>query len=328
MNSAIKNMVETCAVCAELLPTKQKEVIKEKSSASAPMTHVGVDLFDFMGQDWLVMVDRYSGFPFAKRLTRTATSDVTKILLEWFLEWGYPSVIRSDGGPQFRAKFVDFCKENNITHELSSPYNPRSNGLAESAVKNMKHLLKKCHADKSCFRSALLEWRNVPRADGISPAMLFLNRRQKTKLPMPQVQGGFSASDLEAARKNSLLKERKSHDKSAINFSTFKIGSCVRIQDAHTKKWDTTGRITDISGSGGSYYIFVPSSGKTIRRNSHFLRPAVLLPALSNKDKELLPSPADNKGETKEQGHSPPASPSILRRSPRLQRQNKSVHFG
>ena len=32
----------------------------------------------------------------------------------------------------------DFCASHGIQHELSSPYNPESNGLAEAAVKNLK----------------------------------------------------------------------------------------------------------------------------------------------------------------------------------------------
>ena len=42
------------------------------------------------------------------------------------------------GGPQFLGPFKAWCEHNNILHELSSPYNPRGNGLAEAAVKNVK----------------------------------------------------------------------------------------------------------------------------------------------------------------------------------------------
>ena len=49
--------------------------------------------------------------------------------------------IRTDGGPQFRSEFKDFCASHGIQHELSSPYNPESNGLAEAAVKNLKSIV-------------------------------------------------------------------------------------------------------------------------------------------------------------------------------------------
>ena len=58
-------------------------------------------------------------------------------------------MIRSDNGPQFRSEFKEFCEQNNIVHATSSPYHAQSNGLAESAVKRAKLLLKKCKPGES-----------------------------------------------------------------------------------------------------------------------------------------------------------------------------------
>ena len=84
---------------------------------------------------------------------------------------GWPKTIRSDGGPRYRKEFDEFCEENDIEHELSSPYNPQSNGLA---VINAKQLLTKCKEDESSFQAALADWRNIPRADKSSPAQLMV----------------------------------------------------------------------------------------------------------------------------------------------------------
>lgn len=51
----------------------------------------------------------------------------------------------SDGGPQFVSQeFQDFAKKWGITHMTSSPMHQQANGKAESAVKIMKTLLRKC----------------------------------------------------------------------------------------------------------------------------------------------------------------------------------------
>ena len=48
----------------------------------------------------------------------------------------------SDGGPQFySAEFQRFAKEWGFDHNMSSPYYPQYNGLAENGVKVVKRLL-------------------------------------------------------------------------------------------------------------------------------------------------------------------------------------------
>ena len=70
----------------------------------------------------------------------------------WFNLLGWPENIRTDSGPQFRSEFDDFGENFYILHELSSPYHPDSNGLAEAAVKNAKSLLKKCEITGQIFQ--------------------------------------------------------------------------------------------------------------------------------------------------------------------------------
>ena len=100
-----------------------------------------------------------------------------------FQLFGYPSVIRSGGGAQFRSEFDNFCASKNITHELTSPYNPQSNGLAENAVKQARYLLIKSLENKENFQEALSFYRNVPNQSGYSPAELLFGRRQKLSIP-------------------------------------------------------------------------------------------------------------------------------------------------
>jgi hypothetical protein len=183
MKQAVADLVQGYSVCLALLPSLAEEPLQEQSVATGPMSQMGLDLFACHGEDWLLMVDRFSGLPFCQKLRSMVTSSVTKVLLAWFCEWGFPKVLRSDGGPQFRSEFKEFCAKYNIEHELSSPYHPQSNGLAEAGVKSVKRLLKKCRETGEHFPTALLEWRNTPRADGVSPAQAFFGRRQRTLLP-------------------------------------------------------------------------------------------------------------------------------------------------
>ena len=102
------------------------------------MQHVGLDLFSFGGKDYLICVDHWSGYPLYQLLRSTTSESVTRCLMTCFNLLGWPSSIRSDGGPQFRGDFSTFCHKHDIRHELSAPYNPKSNGLAEAGVSQLK----------------------------------------------------------------------------------------------------------------------------------------------------------------------------------------------
>ena len=147
------------------------------------MAQVGLGLIDFAGKNHLVCVDRWSGFPLYKQLQSQSTKAITDISSSWFNVLGWPATIRSDGGPQFCGPLKAWCEKNHIIHKLSAPYNPKSNGLVESAVKNVKYLLAKCADTNEDPHRALYEWRNIPRTNGYSPAQLLFGRQQYTYVP-------------------------------------------------------------------------------------------------------------------------------------------------
>jgi transposase InsO family protein len=77
-------------------------------------------------------------------LTTLKLSTVIRNMNAWFLAVGFPQFIYSDNGPQFdAAEFKDYCAANSITYLNSYACFPKSNGLAEAAVKSIKYLLLK-----------------------------------------------------------------------------------------------------------------------------------------------------------------------------------------
>ena len=110
---------------------------------------------------WLAVVCRFSGYAWLSLLKKTSTAYILQTLDSLFTEKRFPSILRSDGGPQFRSEFDEYCKKNSIKHELSSPYNPESNGLAESAVKNQKSIILRCEDTGEELKPAIAEWKNM-----------------------------------------------------------------------------------------------------------------------------------------------------------------------
>ncbi|KAL4719015.1 hypothetical protein ACJJTC_009315 [Scirpophaga incertulas] len=68
-------------------------------------------------------------------------------------------------------------------HTTSSPYLPRSNGLAESGVKIAKRILSKCKESGMDTYLALLQYRTTPRGNLASPSQLLMSRSLRTQLP-------------------------------------------------------------------------------------------------------------------------------------------------
>ena len=186
MKNDIEQAIAACTLCQADRPTQPRPTASgtDPSSVARPMDEIGTDLFDAIGKKWLAIVDCYSGYAWLAALTGTHTAKITAELAKIVKSFGWPKSIRTDGGPQFRQEFANFCKSNSVQHELASAHNPESNGLAEAAVKNLKAIVTRTHAEKANLEEAIAAWRNMARADGISPSQLFFNRLPRQKLPI------------------------------------------------------------------------------------------------------------------------------------------------
>ncbi len=135
MSSDIDRVVADCDTCQSLCPSNASSAATPSQPATFPMEALGINIFHCGGKDWLVVVDRYSGFPLVRQLHSMTSAAVIRRLDTIFWEFGLPDRVRSDGGPQFASsKFEEFLTTMDIKHEISSPYNPASNGLAEAGV--------------------------------------------------------------------------------------------------------------------------------------------------------------------------------------------------
>ena len=169
----LKYYIENCNFCQEHRRNNKKEPLKPTQLPKLPWTKIGVDLFHHEGKNYLLSVDYFSRWIEIPQLLSTDSKAVIRHLSSQFARWGIPEEIRSDGGPQFTSKeFADFCNTLNITHTMSSPYNPQSNGAAERHVQIAKRILRQENP-----YLALLSYRSTPlEVTGFSPAQLIMGR--------------------------------------------------------------------------------------------------------------------------------------------------------
>ena len=149
----------------------------------APGDYWGLDCASHNGQNYLVCRDRTSSFVMAQEISSQSAASIIKVLEQWISKIGLPIVIRSDNGTCFTARdYVKWAEKMFIKLVYSSPYNPESNGGAESAVKMVKQILNR--EGKNGLQTGLLSLNTTVKQgmDG-SPMDLFIGRQVKSMIP-------------------------------------------------------------------------------------------------------------------------------------------------
>ena len=279
ITNGIRNVVRSCAECAERLPSHAPEPLLIDPPPSRPFERTAADLFQLGGKQFLVYTDRFSGWPTVGTCGRTATSlQVINLLKEWMADNGIPVQLTTDGGPQFTSQtFKQFCDGWGINHTVSSPHHHQANGAAEAAVKAVKTLLSKTTANGNinidAFRAGLLEFRNTPRANGFSPSQLLFGLRSQV-LAHPSAfkqEWRDLRNTIDQAASSLAAKAQQRHDQHAKPLPVLRHGTVVRVQHPRSKRWDTVAEVIEVKRSGRSYGVKT-ESGRMLWRNRRFLR--------------------------------------------------------
>ena len=314
MAKEINSIAKTCLPCEESKPSNPAEIILSHEPALYPFQFCHMDLAQEEGRYYLITVDQFSAYPNIHELGKTCKAkqviDATAHFISLF---SIPEVIYSDGGPQFleHGEFDTWCKEWGIKLVRSSPYMPRSNGVAEAAVKEMKKLIRanlksSGTIDTQSTLAGLIMFRNTPRSPtNKSPAELLFGRQIRDSLPCPRDNllpqyRYYSEEKLDRHETNKQAGPTK-------ELPLLSPKTLVRIQNPQTKKWDTTGEVLDFGLNRREYMVI--TGDKIIRRNRHFLKeytteatPAwkqpVQVPSNIDSDENSPPRQKDNSSET------------------------------
>ena len=158
---------------------------------------------NFLGSNWLVLIDAFSKYPCIHPTSSTSTKSTTELLEQDFAHFGYPHSIVSDNATSFTSEeFQSWCWERGITHLTGAPYHLATNGAAERLVQTFKQALSKSSLPpRAALQEFLMQYRRTPLAEGYSPSEL-LNGRQirakiNTLLPSPaQMAQGRQAREV------------------------------------------------------------------------------------------------------------------------------------
>ena len=198
-----------------------------------PWAKVGTDLFSISDTSYLIVVDYYSNFWEVDKLDNTDSVTVIKKMKTHFARYGIPDQVVSDNGTQYTSHhFANFSRTWDFEHVTSSPGHSQSNGMAESAVKTAKRIIKRAKESKTDVYQPILDHRNTPKqSTRNSPAQSLMNRRTKTLLPttasllVPKLTYGQHASLQTSKRRQAWY-----HDRHARDLQPLREGDVVRMK--------------------------------------------------------------------------------------------------
>ena len=275
MTGDIKNHVSTCEACREYERSQTKETLKSHQTPCWPWQYVAADLFELEGKSYLVTSDYFSDFFELDHLKSTTSVSVIRKLKAHFARHGIPEQLVTDNGPQFSSSdFLKFSNEWDFDHRTSSPRHSRSNGKAESAVKEAKKILLKCKKAGSDAFLALLDHRNTPPAGiQISPAQRLLNRRTRSLLPMAAGLLKPSVTDEDTTHTKPRLRQQQQacyYNRGARDLDPLERGDVVGVQPWQAGKKEWQKGVVKNRLSERSYEVELPQG--VLRRNRIHLR--------------------------------------------------------
>ena len=281
LNIDIKNISLTCKPCQEYKPSNPSEKYINHEIPSFPFQFVHTDFCQYENRHYLVVVDQFSGYPFVMQFPKEPDSEMLiETLMIIFAQFSVPVKIFSDGGPQYLSeKFKNYCFRWGIQHITSSPHFPRSNGVAENAVKQMKKIIRgtfvhsQNRVNNEDFSAGIMLFRNTPCYPlQISPAEILFGRQIRDTLPISRrLLKPMLRYDVEKQRREALVKQSKYSPK--IELPLLPPGSRVFVQNPATKRWTSEGSIISFGHNEREYLVRMDSNNRILRRNRHFLWP-------------------------------------------------------
>ena len=145
-------------------------------------------------------------------------------------------------------------------------------------VKSVKYLLKKCNGDINSkeFLAGILELRNTPRSDGLSPAERLFGHPLRSLVPAhwrsfdPQWQTKADEADIRRLR--SAAKAKEYYDRSAQVRHPLSVGDAVLVLNYKSQRWDLIGKVIERNKENARRCRVRFPSGRTWWRNAKFLR--------------------------------------------------------
>lgn len=267
IDSDVEKWVKGCRACQENRINEAEVPLYSWNIPDGPWERVHVDFAGpFQGKQWFILVDAFSKWVEVIPMKKITSERLINKLRELFARYGVPKQLVSDNGPSFTSnEFQQFMNGNGVRHIRSTPYHPKTNGLAERFVRTFKQRFLSTKYDEVSeslkLQRFLICYRNTPhKTTGKCPAELFLGRRLPEKLDRikPNIKDKMEWE---------LWKQKYYHDGNA-KYRSFEVGDDVWVQNERESGW----RPGVVERKTGELSYEVCSAGQNKKKHADQLR--------------------------------------------------------
>ncbi len=267
MTADITAELIACSDCNSTKPHQQKEPLKLYPVPDMPWSTVATDMFEWRGQNYLVLVD--SGWYEIDLLRGTTSSAVIGKLKRHFSVHGFPHTLISDNARQYTSQqFKGFAKQWDFIHVTSSPEFPqrKRSAMPNSWWRNLR--------DGTDVFLNLPNLRNIPRDSTLgSPAQRLLSRQTRSAIPVNSKllePTPKHAQIVTAQLLHKRMTQKRYYDASSHPLQPLTEGQVVRMQTP--KRYNHLGTVKGVNKEPRSYTI--QCNGRTYRRNRRHIFPS------------------------------------------------------
>ena len=123
IDADIVEYIKRWKICTQHKATQHIQPMLPRDVPEAPWQDLAADFFNFKGKEYLLVVDTFSKYPFAARMTTKTAEAVIRKLIQLFSQYGNPKSLATDNGPPFSSEaFAQFMSTQRVEHITSSPH--------------------------------------------------------------------------------------------------------------------------------------------------------------------------------------------------------------
>ena len=187
----VQELIERCIICQE--HGKSQPIIGTTQELPPfPWHTLATDMFYWKRMDFLIVAEIFSKYFLVRKLPNSTSAAICAELSMIVTELGLPHIIRSDNGPCYNSK--ELCY--NITHQISSPNQPRSNGYVERMIRVAKKLMDKAGKEGKPWISGLYEYRVTPQSGSIASPLQLMIQCTPRKKDLPQLPSTLGTQEM------------------------------------------------------------------------------------------------------------------------------------